>query len=368
MYEAALADELEHFTVEPGAFDEAARAIADQVELSYPVGLIPIHGRLNHLRRPGFDGAAMVKEQCGNSVVDFVFVSVLLDAGAGAQWRFFDDDAGVTARSEGLAVASLRATEAGVFSASAAPYEIDGAGLANLDGGRVAELMQHRSGNEMAGFEGRVDLLRSLGTIVMRHEAPSVGAMLSDEIGGDQQITGSSLLRWILDRFSDLWPGRVVVDGCNLGDTWRHPSAGGKGNSAGLVPFHKLSQWLAYSLVEPLGMLGVNVTELGGLTGLAEYRNGGMMLETGAISLRSDPPDAPISPDDRLVVEWRALTVALLDEMVERVQSFLPVGRAGLGLGELLEAGTWPLGRRFAFDRSASGEPPIRIVSDGTVF
>lgn len=342
--------------------------MADQVEMSYPDGPIPIHGRLNHLRLPGFDGASIAKHECGETLIDFVFVSVLLDAGAGAAWRFFDDDAGVTSRSEGLAVASLRAAEAGVFSSTSTPWKIDGAGLANLDQERVADLMQHRRGNQLAGIAGRLSLLRSLGKIVERSGAVSVSAMLTAEFDSRGQLSATNLLAWILNRFSDLWPGRLELDGNNLGDTWSHHAAGGEGGTAGLVPFHKLSQWLTYSLVEPLAASGVDVTDLEGLTGLAEYRNGGMLLETGAISLKTDPPSAALSPDDTLVVEWRALTVSLLDEIVLRLQSFLPESRSGIGLGELLEAGTWPLGRRLAFDRSASGEPPIRIVSDGTVF
>jgi hypothetical protein len=40
------------------------------------------------------------------------------------------------------------------------------------------------------------------------------------------------------------------------------------------VPLHKLSQWLSYSLIEPLQEAGIEVVEIDGLTGLAEYRNG----------------------------------------------------------------------------------------------
>ena len=58
----------------------------------------------------------------------------------------------------------------------------------------------------------------------------------------------------------------------------------------GLIPFHKLSQWLAYSLIEPLQAAGIAVTDIDGLTGLAEYRNGGLFVDAGVISLRD--PDA----------------------------------------------------------------------------
>ena len=57
------------------------------------------------------------------------------------------------------------------------------------------------------------------------------------------------------------------------------------------MPFHKLSQWLVYSLIEPLAAAGFNVTAIDGLTGLAEYRNGGLFIDSGVIVARD--PDLP---------------------------------------------------------------------------
>ena len=57
------------------------------------------------------------------------------------------------------------------------------------------------------------------------------------------------------------------------------------------MPLHKLSQWLAYSLIEPLERAGIAVTDIDGLTGLAEYRNGGLFIDTGALAFR-DAADA----------------------------------------------------------------------------
>ena len=56
--------------------------------------------------------------------------------------------------------------------------------------------------------------------------------------------------------------------------------------TSGLVPLHKLSQWLAYSLIEPLQTSGIGVTDIDGLTGLAEYRNGGLFVDTGVLAFR----------------------------------------------------------------------------------
>ncbi|MGM3000385.1 DUF1688 family protein, partial [Bacillus cereus group sp. BC312] len=80
--------------------------------------------------------------------------------------------------------------------------------------------------------------------------------------------------------------------------------------------FHKLSQWLTYSLIEPLQWAGISVLDVDDLTGLPEYRNGGLLLDLGVLALKDDAEAARAhEPGSTLVVEWRALTVALLDEI-----------------------------------------------------
>ncbi len=79
-----------------------------------------------------------------------------------------------------------------------------------------------------------------------------------------------------------------------LGDCWRHPAIRRDDATNGLVPLHKLSQWLAYSLIEPLQAAGIAVTDIDGLTGLAEYRNGGLFVDSGVLRLRD--PEAAIQP------------------------------------------------------------------------
>ncbi len=69
-----------------------------------------------------------------------------------------------------------------------------------------------------------------------------------------------------------------------------------------------------------------------------------------------------------LVVEWRALTVALLDALAPLVRTRLGVSAAAFPLAKVLEGGTWAAGRKLARERRADGGPPIKVVSDGTVF
>src|SRR5207245_3781452 len=137
----------------------------------------------------------------------------------------------------------------------------------------------------------------------------------------------------------------------------------------GIVPFYKLSQWLAYSLVEPLEAAGLRVSELDGLTGLAEYRNGGLFLDCGVIEPR-DPSllQRPLDVWSEPVVEWRALTVALLDRLALRVRERLGKSARDFPLARVLEGGSWAAGREIAFERRHDGSSPLTIISDGTLF
>ena len=182
-------------------------------------------------------------------------------------------------------------------------------------------------------------------------------------------VGAARVLGALLEAFSAIWPSGQQLHGTPVGDVWPHAHAGGTGASAGRVPFHKLSQWLAYSLLEPFEWAGVTVTQLDDLTGLPEYRNGGLLLDAGVIVPR-DPQFAarPRPPSDPWVVEWRALTVALLDELAPLVREALGASAADLPLARILEGGTWAAGRQIAAERRPGGGPPVVIDSDGTVF
>jgi hypothetical protein len=119
--------------------------------------------------------------------------------------------------------------------------------------------------------------------------------------------------------------------------------------------------------VEVFEDAGIPVTGLDDLTGLPEYRNGGLLLDLGVLALR-DPAlaAAPLPVGHEAVVEWRALTVALLDRLAERIRARL--GRPDMPLARILEGGTWAAGRRIAAELRPGGGPPLRVLSDGTVF
>jgi hypothetical protein len=298
-----------------------------------------------------------------------VITSVLLDAGAGPTWRYTEPDGRSYERSEGLAVASYHLFMSGALS-STHGAEADAEGLSRFDAARLASAFQVGEHNELTGVNGRAGLLRELGRVVgsthkyfdsPRPRLGDLGVFLRSS-AQDGRLPARAVLEAVLEAFGSIWPGRERLEGKPLGDVWRH-------SRFGLVPFHKLSQWLSYSLLEPLEAAGVQITELGELTGLPEYRNGGLFLDGGVLDL-VEPRQAELEHEvfSDLVIEWRALTIALLDRLADALRARLGMSAEQLPLAKVLEGGTWRAGRVLAKEKRADGGPPLRIVSDGTVF
>ncbi|MEV0674719.1 URC4/urg3 family protein [Mycobacterium sp. NPDC050441] len=367
------------FLVDDAALDPAAAEVADVTRARYPTLAIPYHSRWRHFEAGGVDRRAELDSHTANldtavqarSMLDLAVVSVLLDAGAGTDWHYTESGTDLRLnRSEGLGVASWHAFCSGLFSSDPAnPLQADATALSRLDAESLGRAFQAGPRNPLVGLPGRVQLLRRLGaqltarTDVFGPDGRPGG--LFDTVTGPT-VSAHDLLSTLLDALSEVWPADNTIGGQPLGDCWRHQAVPGRGLSRGWMPFHKLSQWLTYSLLEPFERAGVVVTELDSLTGLPEYRNGGLLLDTGVLRLR-DPAFA--EPDwavgDEIVVEWRALTVALLDELAPRVRARLDAPQ--LPLACVLEGGTWATGRVLAA-RLRDGRPPLSIVSDGTVF
>jgi hypothetical protein len=183
------------------------------------------------------------------------------------------------------------------------------------------------------------------------------------------KLPAPTILAELLQQLGPIWPSRLTLGGIPLGDCWKHPALTTADATNGLVPLHKLSQWLAYSLIEPLQTAGITVTDIDGLTGLAEYRNGGLFVDIGVLAFR-DPESAQREHEvaSPLVVEWRALTVALLDRVADGLRHRLGLDATSMPLAKILEGGTWAAGRLLARERRADASPPVKIISDGTVF
>lgn len=382
----AYANQLQHFAYHPEKLHEVAAYVATITRQTYPDLTIPYHSRWRHFHAGGVDRVAQLDQQLGQCsraerarcCFDLVITSVLLDAGAGAQWRYHETSTGQTyTRSEGLAVASWHMFLTGLFSSRADhPWQADATGLQCLTEARLGEALQVTLDNPLVGLAGRATLLRALGAAVAQAphyfgRSPRLGNLFdylcTQATGGI--LSAQQVLVAILDSLGPIWPGRLSIGRVNLGDVWRHNQVKGDEVTAGLVPFHKLSQWLTYSLIEPLQEAGIIVEDIEALTALPEYRNGGLLLDLGVLTPRHEAVLGQVhTADAEVVVEWRALTVAVLDRVAAEVRSLLGLSAQHFPLAKVLEGGTWRAGRQVARERRADGTPPLRVVSDGTVF
>jgi hypothetical protein len=374
--ERARAGESAWFTVHADAVEPAAALVAEVTRSRYPDLQIPFHSRWRHFESGGVDRRGLLADVSAEALVDLTVVSVLLDAGAGPSWSYLEPTTGLRlSRSEGLGVASFHAFTAGLFSSEPGdPLRVDAAGLAGLTAQQLAEAFQVTTTNPLVGLDGRVALLRRLGTAlsstprVFGADGRPGGLLTAVPTRGHDEVRAHDILTLILTALAPIWPGDSMIGDQPLGDCWRHRALRGPGMTAGWMPFHKLSQWLTYSLLEPFGSAGVHVTDLDELTGLPEYRNGGLLLDTGVLSLRdADSSARSFTPADELVVEWRALTVALLDDLAPLIREQLDVTAGQMPLARILEGGTWAAGRQLA-QQLRGGLAPLSIASDGTVF
>lgn len=343
IYDLALAGQT-HFACHNEKLGEVADFVIEVTRDLYPDFDIPNHCRLNHLNAGGVDRTSHLD---GKALFNLVFLSVLLDAGAGDQWSLESD--GVRyARSEGLGVASVRLVNEQL---------VDVDFLENLSMADFNRAFAISAKNPLVGAEQRLALLHRLGQVLKANGLTRPVDMLD---AYDKCINIPDLFSQLLHLFSPIWPSRLQMDGEPLGDVWAHPAIG-------YVPFHKLTQWLSYSLIGPLAKMGFEIEGTQMLTGLPEYRNGGLLLDSGLISLR-DPNRAtqPYEVSDPLIIEWRALTVVYLDKIAQVMRDKLTLDQTSFPLAKVLEGGTWNAGRRLA--QSRGGLPPLQLISDGTVF
>lgn len=366
-----------HFNLDESKLEETADFVVETIKENYPDLKIPYHSRWGHFkagsneRLEKFFNSLESKDPIEKARIQFDLVvpSVLLDAGAGKDWEFTENTGYKVGRSEGLGVASFYMFLDGAFSTKEQnPLQSDADGLLSTNADKVAEYFQVSNDNPLVGVEGRAGLVKSLGQAVKDHPQyfidGRVGGLvdyLIDTFG--MKIMASDILETVLLSMGSIWPGRISMDGKNLGDAWKHSKM------KEYVVFHKLSQWLSYSLFEPLEFAGVEILDADSMTGLAEYRNGGLFYDLGVIQLKDKSLEKEFhSPDSEIIVEWRALTVQLLDKIAPIVRQKLDLDEKNFPLAKILEGGTWWAGRKIAKQLRPDSTPPLKIKSDGTVF
>ncbi|KFY09707.1 hypothetical protein V492_05375 [Pseudogymnoascus sp. VKM F-4246] len=420
LLEKAVDNELNNFDVDMSKFDDSVAFVVSIIKRDFApdYATIPPHGRWQHFNVGGKDRVSHLLQSWPSSVdtsertrrlLDLFLVSVLLDAGAGTAWSYKSKENGkIYRRSEGLAVASLEMFKTGMFSSDPdQPFRVDADGLRRLTVESMGKGLQVTAQNPIAGLDGRANLLIRLSKALENRQyfgddsrpGNIIDYLISHpttQISSVPIVPLPTLWHVLMDGLGPIWPAsRTVVDGVSLGDAWPLSSMPREANSAEwetIVPFHKLTQWLCYSLMQPMSVL-MHIHFAGAelMTGLPEYRNGGLFIDTGVLTLKPEQMERGLArfsseadrngkkcmevvpmfeADDDVVVEWRAVTVGFLDMLLSKVNTELGLsGEDALSLPQMLEAGSWKGGREIAeVTRPNTKEPPIMIISDGTVF
>ncbi|KAJ5611581.1 hypothetical protein N7528_008686 [Penicillium herquei] len=409
--EAATRDELKHFAYHPEKMDEVAEYVAGIINRDFgpsSFDKIPPHGRWQHFEIgaiprvdqliQGWQEGGCDKVEITRRLIDLFFVAVLLDAGAGDVWQFTEPATGNKyGRSEGIAVAALYMFKAGAFSGGSGDKEtVDGQGLVTLDVETFRKNFQITADNEIIGDVSRVTLLNNVGQSFLNLPEifGSTGrpGKLVDYIlehrDGKTELHYEVLWGTLQKALLPAWPkNRTQVAGVPIGDAWPleilaklNKGKTSENDTCNIQPFHKLTQWLAYSLSVPfVRVLGLEWTNMELGTGLPEYRNGGLFVDKGVLVLRDhvlkegqanskqETPSFDATSD--VIVEWRAMTVALLDKLHGTVSDNFAKQGVTITMAQMLEAGTWKGGRELAAKyRPSTKSSPIVIQGDGTLF
>lgn len=379
IYEQAQAGKT-HFKLNEDKLPEVCDFVLEVIHDNYPDLQIPFHSRWGHFQVGGVDRVAKLNEklndldpmECARTKLDLVITSVLLDAGAGAEWKYTEDGRSYN-RSEGLGVASFHMFMDGAFSSDGTPKAM-ASSLQAISASDIDKHFQVSANNPLVGSEGRAILLSALGKTLKANPNTFQNARpgnildyMVDKFG--KSFYAEDLLKAVLINFGEIWPARLRQDGISLGDVWHYSPLGPASDTNSLIPFHKLSQWLTYSLIEPIVEAGIEVKNVSALTGLAEYRNGGLLIDSGLIELKDKSlAQTPHLPSSDLIIEWRALTIVYLDKIGEMVRAKLGRTSEEFPLAKVLEGGTWWAGRRLAQKLRPDSSPPLKLDSDGTVF
>ncbi len=430
VFQKALKNKLNNFDIDLNQIPKCVNFIKELILRDYndpnKFNEIPSHGRWQHFNVGGIDRISnlieLIKKQNNGivgkeeekliitkSLIDLFLISVLLDAGAGDSWLYKTKDGFKIGRSEGIAIASYYMFINGKFSNDdSKPYQINGDKLINFKNNDLIDGFQiNNNNNQFIGIEGRCELIRNLGKSLNSKDNENYFGYdhrggnlidylikLSTENDNNGEIDLNDLWDLLMYSLTRIWPeGRTKLNNKSLGDSWHIKVLKEDKKQEeweDIVTFHKLTQWLCYSLIVPIKkILNLKIKNESLQTGLPEYRNGGLLIDFKIINLKSNilkkgfenssiflneknEYNLPtFKPNDDIIIEWRSITIGFLDYLLPLVNESLGVNGTinELSLPQLLEAGSWKAGREIAKKlRPNTGGPPINLYSDGTVF
>ncbi|GAA5814308.1 hypothetical protein MFLAVUS_007802 [Mucor flavus] len=412
--EAANRNRLIHFDVDSTKLDDMIQFVVLIIKRDFDSPSdIPVYSRWRHFDiggNPRLTNLMKSWTALGQSsleqtrkLIDILVVACLMDMKPCQSYVYTEHATGrVWKRKDGIAVAILDMFLSGTFSSdSSQPHRVDSEALSTISYETVSRGLQFSHHNEFTGIAERVELLNHLGLVLQRRKDYFGDAVQRPGNMMDYLLDHPNTIKtkkgplisietiWpVVQEMGELWASEDGIGGTpGLGDVWPCKAIGTEDN---MVSFHKLSQWLVYSLIEPMEkLLGATIEGTDLLTPLPDYCNGGFLIDTGFLTLKTadydrgirnyhtnsllpSQPKVEVAPmfdmSDPVVTEWRALTIAYLDVVAERVRQSFRLSKKLLSLSQLIQGGTWSAGRELAeISRPNTHEPPIVIKIDKRV-
>lgn len=387
VFEAAQAGGLAHVAVDQAKLPDAVARTVSAIETGYPDFQIPPFGCWRAFEAGGQDRWSAIAGARGfdrpedflRAAADLAILAHALSVPLRDGWTLNDPVTGETvAGREGLAVGVLTMFAAGSFSADPAdPLRADAHALIRLEDDEIAWGLQLDRNLDSEAIGSITALLRRLGEAAgLRPDLFEAGGVtrpghLVDRFfagSADEPVQLPALLGALLDGLSPMWQGGAKLDDVTLGDAWRHAALLQDWDAPGIVPFHLPAQEMAYALVEPFAWVGVEVSGLDGLTGLANPEHAALFLDTGVLEIK-DGADAEAEGAAALdrAIELRALTVALFDRLAEALREKLEAPDGALPLTCIMAGGTLPAGRQVLVENGEFHRKTARILAAGGV-
>jgi len=381
----AKSGSLRHLSVDAGKLKTALVAVLETTRQTYPDYQIPPHGVWRSFEAGQFDrwsALASIREfQSADGLLaaaaDLAILAAYLDVQTPAGWSYHDVMAGTVAEGrEASALAAINMFAAGSFSSDPSdPFRVDADALIRLDPEELVSGLQWDATAHAAQLTAMQRHLKRFGeALALRPDLYGVGdttrpgnmlVKLGNEGWGS--VDATIILDQLLQSLAPLWEGGAAQGVVSFGDSFAYPCQDGEGPSE-IVPFHMTAQTMVYSLVEPLAWAGYEVEELEALTAPADREHAALLFETGVLSFARDGEAlSPGEAQDRMI-EARALTGALIDQLADMLRKELGAEADHLPLSCILEGGSRRAGLEILHKDPAKALKLGEILNPGSVF
>jgi len=233
--------------------------------------------------------------------------------------------------------------------------------------------LQISASNPIAGgIESRLERLSSFADYLEAHREFRVDDIVRPgnivnafHPAGVQPI--EPLFSFLAQSLTHIWPGNTH-EGRTIGDAWHHPALDSDENLKGIVPIHRITQWLHYAIEPVLREFCQGTLRTEALTGLPGYRNSGLLIDRGVLVPR-DPEltKRTLHLGDEPIVELRALTIGVMDNVLQRVREEALMDGTSFPMAKL-NGIFWRAGREIAAIVRPDGSPPFKVVDQGVPF